>query len=679
MLRNSVKTGNFKSGVPSLRRRTISRRLLIAFTVLALIPTVSISFVAIYSIQQIFIIEASSRFGPQAVIEILKVTTAVSFLLTFFFAYKLARRISLPMVSLGNTAGRISGGEFDLAAEIEQEDEIGDLARSINRMTARHLNLMTKYEKVLAEKNEILESRSLQLATIAEAVRDAGRLGDTGDLLNNTVSLISERLGGCWVGIYLLDENLEYADLKAAAGEAGQELLEQPYRLKVEDEGLVRTVFDSGKNASGIIHPFSPDSRSEVLAPLKIGEKITGGLEVQSSDENVLDNEAVIMLHIIADQLALAVEHANIQHQREFIQREIETAYGHYTLSSWQDYMKRSALLSGYRFQGEGPEPAGEPEPESREAWQGEMVVKTYTGLDKLSSDLGVSQTIAIPMQIRGQTIGVTNIKVKGGETAPETIALFSEIVNRLSLTLENVRLLEEAQLRGEQLHLLQEITADAAAHVNLSELLDAVCKRILEGFRLSSCGVLMLNEDRTESTLVIDEQAGPAAGTMRGTKIQIEGNEALQEFIVLQRSGISDDVQTNPSTQLMQEFFTVRGTHMLLTVPLTSRGETVGLILMESDDQNRRFREDDLRLADQIGLQVSTAIDVAQLFEQTERRAEKEKVISEVTTHIRETLDIETVLKTAAREMRRALNLAEVEIRLGTGEMLGHKGETDD
>jgi hypothetical protein len=99
----------------------------------------------------------------------------------------------------------------------------------------------------------------------------------------------------------------------------------------------------------------------------------------------------------------------------------------------------------------------------------------------------------------------------------------------------------------------------------------------------------------------------------------------------------------------------------------------------MESDDQNRRFREDDLRLADQIGLQVSTAIDVAQLFEQTERRAEKEKVISEVTTHIRETLDIETVLKTAAREMRRALNLAEVEIRLGTGEMLGHKGETYD
>jgi hypothetical protein len=41
--------------------------------------------------------------------------------------------------------------------------------------------------------------------------------------------------------------------------------------------------------------------------------------------------------------------------------------------------------------------------------------------------------------------------------------------------------------------------------------------------------------------------------------------------------------------------------------------------------------------------------------------------MVGEITSHMRETLDLETVLQTAAREMRRALDLAEVEMRLGS------------
>jgi hypothetical protein len=62
----------------------------------------------------------------------------------------------------------------------------------------------------------------------------------------------------------------------------------------------------------------------------------------------------------------------------------------------------------------------------------------------------------------------------------------------------------------------------------------------------------------------------------------------------------------------------------------------------------------------------LGVALDTARLYEETQERAERERMVGEITSHMRETLDLETVLQTAAREMRRALDLAEVEMRLG-------------
>lgn len=69
----------------------------------------------------------------------------------------------------------------------------------------------------------------------------------------------------------------------------------------------------------------------------------------------------------------------------------------------------------------------------------------------------------------------------------------------------------------------------------------------------------------------------------------------------------------------------------------------------------------------DQISLQISSAIDVARSFEQATLRAERERQVGEITTRIRETLDIQAILKTAAHEVRQALGVPEVTVRLAS------------
>ena len=65
------------------------------------------------------------------------------------------------------------------------------------------------------------------------------------------------------------------------------------------------------------------------------------------------------------------------------------------------------------------------------------------------------------------------------------------------------------------------------------------------------------------------------------------------------------------------------------------------------------------------VSQQMGLALESAQFYEETQRRAVREQVAREVTARMRETLDVEAVLKTTAQEVRQALGLPEVVVRL--------------
>ena len=55
----------------------------------------------------------------------------------------------------------------------------------------------------------------------------------------------------------------------------------------------------------------------------------------------------------------------------------------------------------------------------------------------------------------------------------------------------------------------------------------------------------------------------------------------------------------------------------------------------------------------------------IARLLETTQQRAMNEQLIREMTDQIRQTLDIETIIKTAAKEISSKLGLAAIDIQL--------------
>ncbi len=166
-----------------------------------------------------------------------------------------------------------------------------------------------------------LERRAVQIQVAAEVARDATTVRQMDVLLNRAVDLIRERFGFYHAAIFLIDEENEYAVLRAATGEAGKKMLEAGHRLKIGEKGIVtyvassgkpRIALDVGQDAVHLKNPLLPDTRSEMSVPLKTDEGMIGVLDVQSQQEAAFDEQDISILQTLADQLATAIETARL-------------------------------------------------------------------------------------------------------------------------------------------------------------------------------------------------------------------------------------------------------------------------------------------------------------------------------------------------------------------------------
>jgi PAS domain S-box-containing protein len=105
------------------------------------------------------------------------------------------------------------------------------------------------------------------------------------------------------------------------------------------------------------------------------------------------------------------------------------------------------------------------------------------------------------------------------------------------------------------------------------------------------------------------------------------------------------------------------------LAVPIVLRGQTIGVLGLEDPDGTRQWSDEDRDLMVAFSQQLALALENARLLEETQRRAARERLVGEITAHMRETLDVDSVLETAVREIGRALNIAEIEVRMESGE----------
>lgn len=110
------------------------------------------------------------------------------------------------------------------------------------------------------------------------------------------------------------------------------------------------------------------------------------------------------------------------------------------------------------------------------------------------------------------------------------------------------------------------------------------------------------------------------------------------------------------------------------LAIPITLGGQTIGVMDLYQEGGGRAWSQDDRLLVQAVANQIAQALESARLFEQTQRRATRERLTSELTGKIHAAGDIDTVLSTAAEELGRILGASRSLIRLQSEDEAGSK-----
>lgn len=105
------------------------------------------------------------------------------------------------------------------------------------------------------------------------------------------------------------------------------------------------------------------------------------------------------------------------------------------------------------------------------------------------------------------------------------------------------------------------------------------------------------------------------------------------------------------------------------IVVPIKLRGQIIGALNIKAPTQDRRWSVDEVNLAEAISERLSLALENARLFEETTRRAERERIISDISTKIGTSVRTESILRTTALELSNLLDGADVYINLGSNE----------
>jgi GAF domain-containing protein len=252
---------------------------------------------------------------------------------------------------------------------------------------------------------------------------------------------------------------------------------------------------------------------------------------------------------------------------------------------------------------------------------QGIVGSATYSGEPRIALDIGKDAVYfnnpdlpnthsesALPLLSGGKVIGALDVQsIETGAFTNEDIQTLSLLADQVSLAIENARLFEESNKTLSDLQMLmRETTRDAWRKL-------------------------------------------PERQKLLGYRYNVSGASPLKERIdFAEVSKDKNDAQQSGSGRFV--------------VPIELRGEVIGHLVVQSPTGNE-WNLDQQDIIKAVAERVALSAENARLFEETTLRAERERLVTEITGKIRRRTNPQEMIETAINELREALGASRVEI----------------
>lgn len=212
----------------------------------------------------------------------------------------------LQLVEQGNLASRITGKL--------SSDEIGTLQKGFNSMIARLQELVGTLEDRVNE-------RVRDLTVAGDVSRQITTELDRTMLLSNVAELTANAFKFYHVSIFLYSQEDNLLRLSQGTGEIGKKMVESGKQFRLEDQGLVpqaartrkaQVANDVLQDPNHLKNPLLPETRSELAVPMLYRGQLIGVLDLQAQAANRFRDDDVRILTTLAEQIAIAVQNAQL-------------------------------------------------------------------------------------------------------------------------------------------------------------------------------------------------------------------------------------------------------------------------------------------------------------------------------------------------------------------------------
>jgi len=601
------------------------------------------------------------------------------------------------------------------------------------------------------EQRVSIATRDLGLA--AEVGRRLSLVRDTDVMLTDAVEMIGERFDLYYTQVYLTDPTGRALILRAGTGEVGQILLRRGHRLPVDMSSLNgitaterRAVIVEDTETSSVHrpNPLLPDTRSEMVVPLLVGERVVGVLDMQSVQPGAFSEENLPAFEALAGQLAISIANAELFEETERARTVVEEQTRRLTSEGWQDFMdaiERSERIA-YTFDRENITPFEAPllgaiddstlvapiqisgeqvgtfqfERETgwtindqtiantvaqqvaqqienlrllaqseqyqaeaqealqrltREGWGQYQAQFKDNQIGFIYSDFEVKAldeteiepeiAVTVPITVRNESVG--QLEVWDTKTLTEEDAEIVAYVNeQLSTHLENLRLTQQTQNTLAQTEMLYEGSEKVVRATSMKDVLRALVETTaLKQLDRNSLNIFdhpWDSENPPEGMTMVASQVDSEEGTTvpEGTYYRFDEYPAARFIASNEPNFFVDLSQDSRFDEHSRQYFTeVLKAKGVITLPLVIGGRSIGGFVALTD-KPLEINEDEIRQITSLADQAASTIQNMRLYEQTQKRAQREQALRQITEAVRGSTDPATIMRTAVQELGTAL-----------------------
>ena len=226
------------------------------------------------------------------------------------------------------------------------------------------------------------------------------------------------------------------------------------------------------------------------------------------------------------------------------------------------------------------------------------------------------------PLNAGAETLGVLYAFFEDAEQIPARHhQLFNVFADRTAVALDRLQTRQQLAARAQQLELINQVTAQLAATLELEPLLNLILDKAIEILNTEAGTFMLTIEDTGE--LEFRVVRGPASADLLNKRLPIGtglAGTAAQTGRPIVQNRVQEDTRWFGEMDPKEEFIT----HSILTVPLMRQNAVLGVVQVINKRNGAPFNQEDESLLTAFAGQAVIALENARLLEQTDQQLQQ-------------------------------------------------------